>query len=252
MLTSAGPDFEPARDLPGVAVFLRRARPPPRASRTSTTPTARATRCMSARAGRASTSTCCPTSGATPDVLLLAPGRGRDRRAARRSRSRPRWWARAPRAGCARSTRDGARHARRLARSRAATSRACTCSSCRSTTCPTPTARARDLLRYVPDGRAHARAGEGLHAPHAPGHARGARAAAPRGRSRPAPATCSRPRSCVRYQETGDPLEAAAFAACAASCAVEGVGASTPGRPRRGRAAPGAAPAPVEDGEWEE
>ena len=33
----------------------------------------------------------------------------------------------------------------------------------------------------------------------------------------------------VRYQETGDPLEAAAFGACAASCAVEGVGATTLG-----------------------
>jgi hypothetical protein len=30
----------------------------------------------------------------------------------------------------------------------------------------------------------------------------------------------------IRYQETGDPLEAAAFGACAASCAVEGLGAS--------------------------
>jgi len=33
----------------------------------------------------------------------------------------------------------------------------------------------------------------------------------------------------VRYHEAGDPLEAAAFAACAASCAVEGVGASSLG-----------------------
>ena len=33
----------------------------------------------------------------------------------------------------------------------------------------------------------------------------------------------------VRYQETGDPLEAAAFGACAASCVVEGVGAATLG-----------------------
>ena len=33
----------------------------------------------------------------------------------------------------------------------------------------------------------------------------------------------------LRYHEAGDPLEAAAFAACAASCAVEGVGASTLG-----------------------
>ena len=33
----------------------------------------------------------------------------------------------------------------------------------------------------------------------------------------------------VRYQETGDPLEAAAFGACAASCVVEGVGAASLG-----------------------
>jgi sugar/nucleoside kinase (ribokinase family) len=33
----------------------------------------------------------------------------------------------------------------------------------------------------------------------------------------------------VRYQETGDPLEAAAFGACAASCVVEGVGTTTLG-----------------------
>mgnify|MGYP001816691953 CR=1 FL=1 len=33
----------------------------------------------------------------------------------------------------------------------------------------------------------------------------------------------------VRYHESGDPLEAAAFGACAASCAVEGVGTSTLG-----------------------
>jgi 1D-myo-inositol 3-kinase len=33
----------------------------------------------------------------------------------------------------------------------------------------------------------------------------------------------------VRYQETGDPLEAAAFAACAASCSVEGTGATSLG-----------------------
>ena len=33
----------------------------------------------------------------------------------------------------------------------------------------------------------------------------------------------------VRYHETGDPLDAAAFGACAASCAVEGVGVSSLG-----------------------
>jgi sugar/nucleoside kinase (ribokinase family) len=33
----------------------------------------------------------------------------------------------------------------------------------------------------------------------------------------------------VRYHETGDAADAAAFAACAASCAVEGVGVSSLG-----------------------
>jgi sugar/nucleoside kinase (ribokinase family) len=33
----------------------------------------------------------------------------------------------------------------------------------------------------------------------------------------------------VRYRETGDPLAAAAFASCAASCVVEGLGATTLG-----------------------
>lgn len=56
----------------------------------------------------------------------------------------------------------------------------------------------------------------------------------------------------VRYRETGDPLDAAAFGACAASCAVEGVGVSSLGdrdevlrrMARRERM--------IEDGEWEE
>jgi sugar/nucleoside kinase (ribokinase family) len=56
----------------------------------------------------------------------------------------------------------------------------------------------------------------------------------------------------VRYHETGEPLQAAAFAACAASCVVEGVGLSALGDrdeiarrlARRERL--------VEDGEWDE
>ena len=56
----------------------------------------------------------------------------------------------------------------------------------------------------------------------------------------------------LRYHETGHPLEAAAFAACAASCVVEGVGMSALGDrdeisrrlARRERL--------VEDGEWDE
>jgi sugar/nucleoside kinase (ribokinase family) len=56
----------------------------------------------------------------------------------------------------------------------------------------------------------------------------------------------------VRYHETGEPLDAAAFGACAASCAVEGVGASSLGDrgevlrrlERRERL--------LEEGEWDE
>ncbi len=56
----------------------------------------------------------------------------------------------------------------------------------------------------------------------------------------------------VRYQETGDPLEAAAFGACAASCAVEGVGASTLGDRAEVEKRLALRARLVEDGEWEE
>ena len=56
----------------------------------------------------------------------------------------------------------------------------------------------------------------------------------------------------VRYQETGDPLEAAAFGACAASCAVEGVGASTLGDRAEVEKRLALRERLIEDGEWEE
>jgi 1D-myo-inositol 3-kinase len=56
----------------------------------------------------------------------------------------------------------------------------------------------------------------------------------------------------IRYQETGDASEAAAFAACAASCVVEGVGTSTLGdRAEIGRRL-ALRERLIEDGEWEE
>lgn len=56
----------------------------------------------------------------------------------------------------------------------------------------------------------------------------------------------------VRYHETGDALESAAFANCAASCAVEGVGASSLGdRAEVGRRMEQRQRL-VEDGEWDE
>ena len=56
----------------------------------------------------------------------------------------------------------------------------------------------------------------------------------------------------MRYQETGDPLEAAAFGACAASCVVEGVGASTLGDRAEVERRLEQRQRLVEDGEWEE
>ena len=56
----------------------------------------------------------------------------------------------------------------------------------------------------------------------------------------------------VRYHETGDPREAATFAACAASCAVEGVGTSTLGDRAEITRRLAQREAFLEDGEWDE
>jgi sugar/nucleoside kinase (ribokinase family) len=56
----------------------------------------------------------------------------------------------------------------------------------------------------------------------------------------------------VRYQETGDPAAAAAFAACAASCVVEGLAASTLGDRAEVEKRLAQRERLIEDGEWEE
>lgn len=56
----------------------------------------------------------------------------------------------------------------------------------------------------------------------------------------------------VRYHETGDPLAAAAFAACAASCAVEGVGTSSLGDRAEVERRLVQREAFLEEGEWDE
>ena len=56
----------------------------------------------------------------------------------------------------------------------------------------------------------------------------------------------------VRYRETGDPLEAAAFGACAASCAVEGIGASSLGDRDEVLRRMALRERMIETGEWEE
>jgi 1D-myo-inositol 3-kinase len=56
----------------------------------------------------------------------------------------------------------------------------------------------------------------------------------------------------VRYHETGDPLEAAAFAACAASCAVEGIGTSTLGDRAEVERRLALRERLIDEGEWDE
>lgn len=56
----------------------------------------------------------------------------------------------------------------------------------------------------------------------------------------------------LRYHETADPLEATAFACCAASCAVEGAGASTLGDRAEVERRLAARERWLEEGEWDE
>jgi 1D-myo-inositol 3-kinase len=56
----------------------------------------------------------------------------------------------------------------------------------------------------------------------------------------------------VRYSETDDPLEAAAFGACAASCAVEGVGATSLGDRAEVERRMGLRQQMIDGGDWEE
>ena len=56
----------------------------------------------------------------------------------------------------------------------------------------------------------------------------------------------------MRYQETGDPSEAAVFACCAASCVVEGLGTSTLGDRAEIERRLEQRDRLLEDGEWEE
>ncbi len=56
----------------------------------------------------------------------------------------------------------------------------------------------------------------------------------------------------MRYHESGDPVEAAAFAACAASCAVEGVGASSLGDRAEVLSRLELRERLIEEGEWDE
>lgn len=246
ILTSAGPDFEPERELPGIPVFVRRSRATTRFVNQCDADGTRH-QILTARADDVDTEAL-PSTWRDPDALLLGPvagelegfgatgfearavgaiAQGFVREIGDDGRVSPRPWQRPERdlLGV---------HVLVLSEQ----------------DLPEAEERARDLLAAVPMV-ALTRGWRGLTlltrdgVHEIPG--------LPRPEVDPTGAgDVFAAAFLVRYQETSDPLEAAAFGACAASCAVEGVGASTLGnRPEVVRRLE-LRQRMIEEGEWDE
>lgn len=246
VLTTAGPDFEPARDLPGVHVFVARSSA---TTRFVNEYDADGTRhqIMTSRADPIDLAVL-PDHWRDPDVLFLAPVAGEVP-------------GRSALAFSAQVVGAGAQ----------GWLRACDVEG-RVTPCtwndsegdlagvhflflslhdlPDARSEVSSLLRYVPLV-ALTRGWEGLTL-----HTREAIhdvASLPRAEVDPTGAGDVFATACLlRYQETGDPLEAAAFGACAASCVVEGVGATTLGDRAEIERRLVLRQRLIDDGEWEE
>lgn len=245
MLTSAGRDFEPARDLPGVAAFVARSSATTRFSNEYDEDGTRR-QVMSARADALDLGVL-PDEWRDPDVLFLAPVAGEIP-------------GRTAQAFSAEVVGAGAQGWLRTFDARGAVSAAEWVDPAADLagvhwlflsrhdlpdpdTCP-------GLLRYVPM-IALTRGWEGLTLLTRQGTHDVA--ALPRTEVDPTGAgDVFAAASLVRYQETGDPLEAAAFGACAASCAVEGVGTAALGDRAEVERRIQQRLRLVEDGEWEE
>lgn len=246
VLTAAGADFEPARDLPGVATFVS---PSPATTRfvNEYGPDGTRQQVMTARAEPLDLAVL-PDAWRDPDVLFLAPvagevpGRSALSFSAEVVGAGAQGWLRAcdAQGKVAPSAWDDPAgdlagvHLLFLSQH------------------DLPDARAAvpELLRYVPMV-AVTRGWEGLtlftrQAAHDV-------TALPRAEVDPTGAGDVFATACLlRYQETGDPLEAAAFGACAASCVVEGVGASTLGDRAEIERRLLMRQRLIDDGEWEE
>jgi len=246
VLTAAGPDFEPARDLPGVATFVGRSSA---TTRFVNQYDADGTRhqVMTARAEPVDL-TVLPDEWRDPDVLFLAPVAGE-----------------VPgRSALAFSAEVVGAGAQGWLRATDVEGRVAPCEwvdpqadlagvhllFLSQHDLPDARGAVPGLMRYVPM-IAVTRGWEGLtlftrQAAHDV-------AALPRPEVDPTGAGDVFATACLlRYQETGDPLEAAAFGACAASCVVEGVGASTLGDRAEVERRLTMRQRLVDDGEWEE
>lgn len=245
-LTSAGADFDPARDLPGVAAF---ASPSPHTTRfvNDYGPGGVRRQVLSARAGAIETGRV-PAAWRAPEALLLGgvageipPGAALGFGAGLVGAGAQGWLRDVDEEGVVHPTdwRDPAGdlagvHVLFLSEH----------------DLPDAAARARDLLRYVPIV-ALTRGWRGLVL-----HTRDAAEeipTLPRQETDPTGAgDVFAAAFLVRYQETGDPSAAGAFAACAASCAVEGLGTSSLGDRAEVERRLALRERFVEDGEWEE
>jgi 1D-myo-inositol 3-kinase len=246
VLTSAGPDFDPVRELPGVAVFVRRSAATTRFSNDYDRDGSRRQRVL-ARADDVDLEPL-PDAWRDPDVLLLGPVAGELFAVG----------ARAFEAACVGVVAQGyvreidadggvvAREWERPARDLAGAHTLFLSEH----DLPQADARARELLSCVPIV-ALTRGWRGLtlltrDAVHeVPG--------LPRPEVDPTGAgDVLAAAFLLRYHETGDPLAAAAFGACAASCVVEGVGASTLGDREEVLRRLAERERILEDGEWDE
>jgi 1D-myo-inositol 3-kinase len=245
-LTSAGPDFEPERDLPGVTVFLDRGDATTRFVNNYGEGGAR-TQVLSSRAADVRLDLV-PEEWRRPDVLLLGGLAGEIRGSAALAfeagvvGANAQGWVRAFGPGGEVSPAEWERPDQSLAGVHAL--------FLSEHDIPGALARSRDLLSYVPMIAVTA-GWRGLSlvtrqgAEVIPG--------LPRKEIDPTGAgDVFATAFLVRYQETGNPSEAAVFACCAASCVVEGLATTTLGDRAEIARRIEMRDRLLEDGEWEE
>lgn len=245
-LTAAGPDFEPERDLPGVTVFLSRG---PATTRfvNNYGPDGVRTQVLSSRAEDVTLSLV-PEEWRSPDVLLLGGLAGEIGRGAARSfeagvvGANAQGWVRAFGPGGEVSPMEWERPQENLDGVHAL--------FLSEHDIPGAMRRAREFQAWVPMIAVTA-GWRGLAlftrdgVEQVPG--------LPREEVDPTGAgDVFATAFLIRYQETGDPSQAAVFACCAASCVVEGVAATTLGDRAEVERRMAMRERLIEDGEWEE
>jgi sugar/nucleoside kinase (ribokinase family) len=246
ILTSAGPDFEPERELPGVPVFLRRSSSTTRFVNEYDEDGVRH-QLVTARADDVDLAAL-PDEWADPDVLLMGPLVGELSGVN----------ATALAAGCVGAIAQG--YVRAIDASGQVTAKEWVRPDrdlpgvhvlfLSQHDLPDADARARELLAHVPMV-ALTRGWRGLTLLTRPGIHEVP--SLPRPEVDPTGAgDVFAAAFLVRYHETGDPLEAAAFGACAASCAVEGVGTAALGDRDEVLRRMALRERMIETGDWEE